>query len=157
MQTSTVFAVSRLGTKELAASNLGLLSSNVLGFAILLGLISGLDSLANQAAKSHSPTLTSIYCMRTFVVSCQAMPVLFLLLWNTNSIFRWILPNADKEMLRLASDYCKVTSFALPPLAALECIRRYCQAFGKVAGPAIGYSLAAPVSVFFNWLLVFGP
>ena len=74
MQTSTIFAVSRLGTRELAASNLGLLTSNVLGFAILLGLISGLDSLANQAAKSHSPTLTSIYCMRTFVVSCQAMP-----------------------------------------------------------------------------------
>ena len=83
--------------------------------------------------------------------------MLFLLLWNTNTIFRWILPNADPQMLRLASDYCKVTSFALPPLAALECIRRYCQAFGKVAGPAIGYSLAAPISVFFNWLLVFGP
>lgn len=39
IQAATIFSVARLGTTELAAANLGLLSSNIGGFAIVLGLV----------------------------------------------------------------------------------------------------------------------
>jgi hypothetical protein len=39
IQAATIFSVARLGTTELAAANLGLLSSNIMGYAIILGLV----------------------------------------------------------------------------------------------------------------------
>jgi MATE family multidrug resistance protein len=155
---SGVYSVAQLGTRELAASNLGLLTINAFGVSLLIGLIGGsLNALANQAATSRNPEMASIYCIRTFLVSMQLMPMLFLFLWNINSVFRFLLPKADPEMLKLASDYSKISSLALPPLALSECIRRYCQAFGKVMGPALGYAFAAPFAVGLNWALVHGP
>ena len=42
-----------LGTRELAAGNLGFLSSNVAGYALIVGLVSALDTLANQASRFY--------------------------------------------------------------------------------------------------------
>lgn len=156
IQGSTVFFVASLGTRELAASNLGLLSANILGHSLIIGLVGSLDSLANQAALSR-PKMTSVYCMRAFVVCLQAMPIIVLLMMNTYPLFLRIMPHAEKEMLRLASDYTKVSALAIPPLAGFECIRRYLQALGSTRGPAYAYIIAAPVSVLLNWLLVKGP
>lgn len=158
VQVSGVYSVAQLGTRELAASNLGMLTLNAFGVSLLIGLIGGsLNALANQAATSSNPKMASIYCIRTFLVSMQAMPFLFALLWNMNALFRLVLPGADPEMLRLASDYSKISSLGLPPLALAECIRRYCQAFGKVMGPALGYAFAAPFALSLNYFLVHGP
>lgn len=175
IQGSTVFFVASLGTRELAASNLGLLSANILGHSLIIGLVGSLDSLANQAALSR-PKMTrcvcsaprslvtkltslcrSVYCMRAFVVCLQAMPIIVMLMMNTYPLFLRIMPHAEKEMLRLASDYTKVSALAIPPLAGFECIRRYLQALGSTRGPAYAYIIAAPFSVLLNWLLVKGP
>lgn len=48
VMSSSVLAVARLGTRELAAANLGLLSANIGGYAVLVGLVSAMDTLANQ-------------------------------------------------------------------------------------------------------------
>ncbi|CAD6565471.1 MAG: hypothetical protein CYPHOPRED_005646 [Cyphobasidiales sp. Tagirdzhanova-0007] len=45
---SSVFAVAKLGTRELAAANLGLLTANIGGYAFVLGLVGAMDTLANQ-------------------------------------------------------------------------------------------------------------
>lgn len=75
---------------------------------------SALDTLANQASKSDTPKLTSIYTMRTFVVSCMAMPFLYIFLFNGNTIFPLVMPYAEPEMIRHAADYMKVLSLGLP-------------------------------------------
>ena len=48
VMSSSVIAVARLGTRELAAANLGVLSANIGGYAIIVGLVSAMDTLANQ-------------------------------------------------------------------------------------------------------------
>ena len=49
---SSVFAVAKLGTRELAAANLGLLTANIGGYAFVLGLVGAMDTLANQVTRS---------------------------------------------------------------------------------------------------------
>lgn len=158
IQACGVFSVAQLGTVELAASSLGMMTVNAFGIALLVGFIGGsLNTLANQAATSQNQQLASVYCIRTFIISMQITPLLMILLCATGPLFRALLPNADAEMIKLASNYCSIASLALPPLALSECIRRYCQAFGKVAGPAIGYTIAAPVAIALNYFLIISP
>lgn len=44
----------------------------------------------------------------------MTMPFLFGILSNGRTLFRWILPHADREMIGMASDYCKIASLAMP-------------------------------------------
>jgi MATE family multidrug resistance protein len=146
----------------LAAANLGFLSSNVLGYSIIIGLVSALDTLSNQAGKSASPKLASLYAMRTFVVCLLFMPFIFLFMWNAYPFFKLLLhtsssDDTELQIFRLAADYLKIMSLAMPAVAAYECLRRYLQSCGKMIGPALGFALASPLSIFLNWLLVHGP
>lgn len=97
--------------------------------------------------------------MKTFVVCLMALPFIFLFMWNALPIFRAVIPQseADPEILRLASNYLRIMSFAMPAVAAYECLRRYLQSFGLMNGPALAFAIASPVSIFLNWLLVHGP
>lgn len=135
-----------------------MMTISAFGIVLLLGFVGGsLNGLANQAATSEDPKMASVYAMRTFLVSMQIMPLILLFLWNLPSALRIILPKADPEVLYIASSYAKVGSLALPPCAFAECIRRYCQAFGKVSGPALGYTFAARFAVTINYFLIHGP
>lgn len=147
------------GTRELAAANLGFLSSNVGGYALIIGLVSALDTLANQAGKSASPKLASLYAMRTFIVCMGFMPFIFLFMWNALPFFRALIPasEADEEILIMASNYLRIMSLSMPAVAGYECLRRYLQSFGMMTGPALAFAVASPVSIFLNWLLVHGP
>jgi MATE family multidrug resistance protein len=97
--------------------------------------------------------------MKAFLVCLMALPFIFLFMWNALPIFRAILPQseADPEILQLASSYLRIMSFAMPAVAAYECLRRYLQSFGLMNGPALAFAIASPVSIFLNWLLVHGP
>lgn len=55
----TIWSTGRLGVTELAAASLGLLHTNVVGFSIILGTNSGLDTLANQVSTRDT------HCSRT--------------------------------------------------------------------------------------------
>lgn len=140
VQTISIVILGRLGTRELASANLGNLTVNVFGYAVQTGLISlvhrslqhgsklkdlttsppfckrhsSLDTLANQAIRSSSPKLTSIYTMRAFVVCCIMMPPMFIVLWNSESLISFVIPHADPEMIRLAALYVKITSLGIP-------------------------------------------
>jgi len=154
---SSIFFVSKLGTTALAGANLGIMTANVFGFSVIIGLITALDTLANQSSRSVSPKLTCLYAWRSFVVCCSVMPLIYIILFNCGSIFTLILPGADQEMIALASSYCKIACLSLPAVAAFECIRRYLAAFGLVAGPTYAYCVATPVALICNYLLILGP
>lgn len=93
------------------------------------------------------------------------MPAIFLFMWNAEPFFTLILhsPSASgadqekAEIFRLASNYLKIMSLAMPAVAAYECLRRYLASCGKMIGPAIAFALASAISIFLNWLLVHGP
>lgn len=155
MQTTSIFCLGRLGTRELASANLGILTVNVLGYAIQIGLLSSLDTLATQAAKSSSPKLTSIYSMRAFVVCCMVMPPMYIILWNSRWIISLVIPHADPEMVRLAAVYVKITSIGIPPMAAFECLRRYLASMGLMRGPTMAYVITAPFSMLLTYWLTF--
>lgn len=157
---ANIFSLGKLGTKELAAANLGFLSSNVAGYSIIIGLVSALDTLANQAGKSASPKLASLYAMRTFIVCMMFMPFIFLFMLNAEPFFRLVLHSRGDdgdEIVQLAASYLKIMSLAMPAVSAYECLRRYLQSCGKMVGPAVVFALASFVSIFLNWLLVHGP
>lgn len=128
----TVFSVGHLGVKELAAASLGLLHTNVVGISVILGSNSALDTLskqvcvgvcvcillltvlANQAAGSSSPALTSLYALRQLVCQLSMLPVTFVLMWWGSDILGYISPHSDLEMLALTQAYLRIMFWALP-------------------------------------------
>lgn len=115
--------------------------------------------------------------MRAFVVCCMAMPPMFVLLWNSQTILSLIIPHADPEMISLAALYVKITSLGVPvcsihgsrlsalrnilklqslqPLAGFECLRRYLSSMGLLKGPTMAYVITAPLSIALTYYLTF--
>lgn len=136
------------------------LCSSLDHFTLVGCRVSALDTLANQAGKSASPKLASLYAMRTFIVCAMFMPFIFLIMWNAEPFFRLVLHSNGEEsteIFHLASSYLKIMSLAMPAVSAYECLRRYLQSCGKMIGPALAFALASAISIFLNWLLVHGP
>lgn len=105
---ASVFSLGGLGTTELAAANVGQLTSNILAFGPILGLVAALDTLSNAASTSEYPYLTSLYAMRTFVVCMSYLPFIFGTCWNADVLFRLLIPSSDEHMRELAALYTSI-------------------------------------------------
>jgi len=63
----------------------------------------------------------------------------------------------DAEVASLSGLYLRIAVFGLPPYAGFELCRRYLQAQGLMHAPTLCLFVAAPLNIFLNWLLIWGP
>lgn len=139
---------------ELAAASLGFLTSNITGTALIIGIAGALDTLANQASRSGSPKLTSLYALRVLVVMACIFPLIVALQWNSKIVLHTITPHADPDVLHLSAQFIRVMTPGIPAIAIFECVRRYLASLHLLAGPTVIYCAGAPLSAFLNWLFV---
>ncbi|KAH0591564.1 hypothetical protein H2248_001620 [Termitomyces sp. 'cryptogamus'] len=150
-----VVSVGHISTSVLGAATLGSMTANVTGYGTLLGLTSALDTVLPSAFKSAQPRLVGLWAQRMSVIVFFAlMPILAIWL-NAESILLYI--TQEPEIARYAALYLRWLAMGLPAFG-LNCIfRRYFQSQGLFAVQTQINLIVAPVNVFLNYLLVWGP
>ncbi|KAH8651134.1 mate-domain-containing protein [Xylariales sp. PMI_506] len=147
-----IFAAGQIGKVELGAVSLANMTLTITYIAPLQGLATSLDTLCAQAYGNGRFHLVGIHCQR-LSVSLLLLSVPIALLWMISErIFGHFV--ADAECARLAALYLKVMIFSMPGTVLFETGKRLLQAQGIFKAATAMVAVAAPVSVFLNWILV---
>ncbi|GAA5968573.1 hypothetical protein JCM11641_007683 [Rhodosporidiobolus odoratus] len=153
---STVLFLGHLGETELAAASLGNMTNNFLALSVIVGFCSALDTLCPQAFTSPQPKMTSTYAIRTWLITVVLLIPQAVLFWFSEYILRDML-HQDPAVALLAARYLKVLIPALPAYAGFEVLRRWLQAQGLMSAPVLALTVAAPINLLLNYVLVWGP
>ncbi|KIJ59880.1 hypothetical protein HYDPIDRAFT_161804 [Hydnomerulius pinastri MD-312] len=152
---TSVISIGHLSTVALAAATIGFMTANVTGFSIIQGLASTLDTVLPSAWTSDQPRLVGLWTQRMLVLTTATLIPISIVWFNAESLL--LLLKQEPEVARLAAIYLRWTSLGLPAYA-LECItRRYFQSQGLFAVPTRIIVAVAPINIFLNYLLVWGP
>ncbi|KAI6147226.1 MATE efflux family protein [Pisolithus tinctorius] len=152
---ATVISIGHISTVALAAATLGFMTANVTGLSIVQGMANTLDTVLPPAWTSDQPQLVGLWTQRmTILISIVLIPVLAL--WFHAEPILLAL-NQGPEIARLAGVYLKWASLGLPAYA-FNCVsRRYFQSQGLFTVPTRITLFIAPINIFLNCLLVWGP
>ncbi|GAA5984384.1 hypothetical protein JCM10908_003328 [Rhodotorula pacifica] len=156
LMATVVVSTGHLGETELAAASLSNLTNNVVAISVIHGFCAALDTLCPQAFSSSRPKDTSLYAIRTFIICLAIALPQIIFFYNAE----WILRDGlrqDPAVAKLAAQYLRIMSFALPGYSGFECIRRWLQAQGLMVAPVLALVVAAPVNLALNYFLVVGP
>ncbi|KAG1743727.1 MATE efflux family protein [Suillus paluster] len=152
---SSVVSIGHISTVALAAATIGFMTANVTGLSIIQGLVSTLDTMLPGAWTSNQPQLVGLWTQRMAVVMAVLLIPMFVVWFNAEPVL--LLLRQEEEVARLAGIYLKWASLGLPAYA-FNCIsRRYFQSQGLFNVPTRITLGVAPINVFLNYLLVWGP
>ncbi|KAI5994534.1 MATE efflux family protein [Pisolithus marmoratus] len=152
---ATVISIGHISTVALAAATLGFMTANVTGLSIVQGMANTLDTVLPPAWTSDQPQLVGLWTQRMTLLMCAVLiPVLAL--WLHAELILLGL-NQDPEIAKLAGIYLKWAALGLPAYAFNCVARRYFQSQGLFTVPTRIILYVAPVSIFLNYLLVWGP
>ncbi|KWU41857.1 MATE efflux family protein [Rhodotorula sp. JG-1b] len=156
LMATVVVSTGHLGETELAAASLSNLTNNTIALSVVHGLCAALDTLCPQAFSSSRPKDTSLYAIRTYII-CLVVAIPQCIFFYHSE---WILRDGlrqDPAVAKLAAQYLRIMSLAIPGYAGFECIRRWLQAQGMMVAPVLALVVAAPVNLALNYFLVVGP
>lgn len=150
---SSIFAISRLGVKELGGLTLGSMTANITGFAAIQGLCTCLDTLCSQAYGAKNYHLVGVLLQRCAIISLLAfMPILILWWQYSESILSTMIP--ENDLCVLASQYLKVVVFGVPGFILFECGKRFLQCQGIFHASTVVLICCAPLNALMSYLLV---
>lgn len=152
LMATVVVSTGHLGETELAAASLSNLTNNTIALSVVHGLCAALDTLCPQAFSSSRPKDTSLYAIRTYII-CLVVAIPQCIFFYHSE---WILRDGlrqDPAVAKLAAQYLRIMSLAIPGYAGFECIRRWLQAQGMMVAPVLALVVAAPVNLALNYFL----
>ena len=156
LNTSSVFSLGHIGTKELAASALTIMFCNVTGFSVGLGMASALDTLCSQAfTGSTDKHALGKHLQRGIVI----MLILFFpitAIWLATEPLL-LLVGQDAEISRLSGIYVRWMLPGLFPYLVNDCMKRYLQAQGIMKAGMYVTGIVVPINVFLQYVLVWSP
>ncbi len=150
---TTTSLAGHLGTDELAAVALALMTANITGSAVYQGLITGLDTLCAQAYGAGRLDLVGLHVQR---MACLLLLVTIPIgtVWMFSpQLLGIIVP--QENLAHMAGHALRVLLLGAPGYALFEAGRRFVQAQGLFYGPLLVMLVAVPLNLFGNWLLVF--
>lgn len=149
----TTFVAGHLGADSLAAASIGLTTMNIIGFAIIEGMATALDTLCAQAYGSGNITAVGLHVQRMLLlmaVSCVPIGALWLL---SPSILALVV--RQQHLAIKAGSFLRVSLIGLPGYAAFEAGKRFLQAQGDFRTAMTVLIVCAPVNAFLSWLFAF--
>lgn len=151
--TLIILVVSHLGRDELASVSLGIITTNVVGFALFEGVATGLDTLCSQAYGAGKLSHVGLHCQRM---------VLFLILLCVPISGLWICSpwflNAvvpQKHLVPLAASFLRVSVLGLPGFAVFEAAKRFVQAQSDFTATFVVSAVGAPINLLLQWFFVY--
>ncbi|KAL5525227.1 ERC1_4 [Sanghuangporus sanghuang] len=152
---TSVVSIGHLSTVALAASALGSMTASVTGYSILQGFASTLDTVLPSAWTSDQPQLVGLWSQRMAVImSTLLIPIGSIWLYAEPIL---LLLRQDPEVASLSALYLRWALLGLPAYAFNQISRRYFQSQGYFSVPTRVTVIVAPINVFLNYLLVWGP
>eukprot|EP00906_Rhabdomonas_costata_P001365 RCo002267 len=152
-QTIAFMTVAQLGSLYMAGFALGLMTVNLTGVAIVIGLLNGMDTLCAQAFGARNFNRIGVLLQRG-LLTVGIWYIAAVALW-LNSEKLLLLCGQEPEVARLASIFAKGYLFALPARMGMEGLSRFlrCQ---NVVLPVLWVAVATlPFHVFWCWMLTF--
>ncbi|KAL4072169.1 MATE efflux family protein [Scleroderma citrinum] len=152
---ASVISIGHISTIALAAATLGFMTANVTGFSIIQGMANTMDTILPSAWTSDQPKLVGLWTQRMTVLMFIVLIPVLAIWFNTESIL--LALGQEPEIARLAGIYLKWASLGLPAYAFNAISRRYFQSQGLFTIPTRIILCVAPINIFLNYVLVWGP
>ncbi|KAH6693746.1 multidrug and toxin extrusion protein 2 [Plectosphaerella plurivora] len=149
---TNIFAVGHLGKSELGAVSLSIMTANVTGYAVFMGMATALDTLCPQAYGSDKKLHVGLYFQKMLVLLWLLTIPIGILWVNAGRILGMMVP--DRETADLAGVYLRILLCGAPGIAAFESGKRFVQAQGIFHATTYVLMVVAPLNVAINWLLV---
>lgn len=151
-----VFSVGRLGSSELAAVSLSLMTANISGYAIIQGAATCLDTLCAQAYGRGDFNMVGVHYARcTLLLFMVAVPIILFWAMGVEPVLFWLI--GDAKLASLAATYLRVIAAGLPGFILFENAKHFLQAQGNFHALAIVLGICAPMNAIFNYVLVWDP
>ena len=123
----TLIFLARSSATWLGGSALGLMTCNVTGFSLIIGLLSGMDTLCAQAyGAANYSRVGIVLCRGLIVVLGACVPIA--LLWTIGIEPLLLLAGQPEDIARLAATYARIYALSLPAYAAYESLKRFLSA-----------------------------
>jgi len=137
--TSLAF-VGHLGEAELGGAAAGNAVQNLLGFSVVVGLNSAVDTLCAQSFGAGQKQLVGLVAQRAAAAFTLVLIPIGVLWWHTEQLLLWAGQEAD--VARLAGEYVRWSMPSLLPYLYTDIARRFLQAQG-ITRPQILIALVA--------------
>jgi multidrug resistance protein, MATE family len=127
-------------------------TANMTGYSVYLGLATSLDTLCAQAYGSGKKHLVGVQLQRMICfLLCVSVPIA-ILWYNGGRILQMIVP--EKETARLAGTYLRVIIFGMPGYVTFESSKRFVQAQGIFDATLYCLLFCAPLNAIMNYTFV---
>ncbi|KAK1759381.1 ethionine resistance-conferring protein 1 [Echria macrotheca] len=151
LNATSIFAVGRLGTRELGAVSLATMTASITCYAPVQGLVTSLDTLCAQAYGSGHKQLVGLQLQR-MIYFLMVYFIFVIVVWLNAE---WILATwIDPVSAALAGIYLRTLMLGVPAYMCFEAGKRFVQAQGIFHATTYVLLIAAPTNVFVNWLFV---
>lgn len=147
----SIFTISKIGKKELAAVSLATMTFNITS-SIFTGMATCLETLCSQAYGAKNYKLVGLYFQRCFVLIAAFNIPLVWMWWKSGYLLKFVVP--DPELADLAQSYLRVMSFSTPAYIFFETAKRFLQAQNIFSAGQFVLFLVAPINILLNYLLV---
>ena len=149
----TISVVGHLGTDELGAVALALMTANITGLAVYEGLATSLDTLCAQAYGAGRLDLVGLHVQRMVCLLLLATIPIGAVWVFSPQLLALIVP--EQDLARVAGDFLRVLLLGAPGYAVFEAGKRFLQAQGNFHGPLLVMLIGLPSNILLNWLFVF--
>lgn len=153
LNNASVLSLGHIGTTQLAAISLASMLCNVTGWCVGMGMASALDTLCSQSHTANpNKHVLGFHLQRSLVIMfILSIPISILWLFTEPLL---LLMGQSKDISKLAGLFTFYMIPGLFPYLVADCLKRYMQAQGKMKPSMYMSLLAAPITIYLQWLLV---
>lgn len=148
-----ITVLGHIGSLELGAASLAIMTYNITGLGIVQGAVTVLDTFAAQAYGAKKYHHVGEWSQRCFVFICVLLIPMYFVWWFSEPFLNFLQPN--KELSSLAQGYLRIMSFGTPGLLLFEVTKRFLQSQGIFHPPTYVLIFIAPFSMILTYFLVF--
>lgn len=148
-----ITVLGHIGSLELGAASLAIMTYNITGLGIIQGAVTVLDTFAAQAYGAKKYHHVGEWSQRCFVFICVLLIPMYFVWWFSEPLLNFLQPN--KELSILAQRYLRIMSYGTPGLVVFEVTKRFLQSQGIFHPPTYVLTFCAPFSMVLTYLLVF--
>ncbi|KAI0123206.1 MATE efflux family protein [Xylariales sp. AK1849] len=142
-----------LSSDDLAAISIGLTTMNIIGFAVVEGMATALDTLCAQAYGSGNLTAVGVHVQRMLLLMVlAAVPIGSI--WICSPWILSLFVNQHHLAIR-AGAFLRVSVIGLPGYASFEVLKRFLQSQGDCNAGLIVLIICTPVNAILSWLFAF--
>ncbi|KAH7133168.1 mate-domain-containing protein [Dactylonectria estremocensis] len=145
----TTIVAGHLSADDLGAASIGLTTMNIIGYAMVEGMATALDTLCAQAYGSGRLTNVGLYVQRMVVLMTATM-IPIGAFWMSSP---WILPLIvnQPQLAVKAGVFLQVSLIGLPGYAFFEAGKRFLQAQGDFKAGTVVLLICTPLNAVLSW------